>query len=348
MERQFRDRVDAGRRLAPLLAEWGQGGDALVLALPRGGVPVGAEVARALGRPLDVMVVRKLGVPGNPELAMGALASGGVIYRNEAVLAAFGVTARALQEVVDREAVELTRREALYRGDRPRPAVAGRRVILVDDGVATGSTMRAAVRALRAQLPSDLVVAAPVIAADTARTLAPEVTRVVAVLIPADLMAVGQYYTDFRQTTDEEVRDLLRAGVPAAPRAAAVVPPDRVWHYRTLRALRDHLLSARGDRLRETTEPLEAASAHGVDFSDDVHDRELAATLPADRALALAAVEAARERFTDGTYGLCQRTGRPIPRAQLRACPWRTTADASARHLISHDISHPPPVPRRT
>lgn len=347
MERPFRDRVEAGRRLAPLLAEWGWFPDALVLALPRGGVPVGAEVARALGLPLDVMVVRKLGVPGNPELAMGALASGGVVYRNQAVLSAFGVTARALQAVVDLESVELARREALYRGDRPRPAVAGQRIILVDDGVATGSTMRAAVRALRAQLPSDLVVAAPVIAAETARLLAPEVTRVVAVLTPGDLMAVGQYYTDFRQTTDDEVRDLLAAAPAAVDPASAAVPAHRAWHYRTLRALRDHLLAARGDRLRGTTEPLERASTHGADFCDDLHDRALASALPADPVAALGEVEAALHRLAAGTYGLCLESGRPIPEAQLRAQPWRATAAGSTHHRISHAIANPPPAPRR-
>lgn len=347
MERLFRDRVDAGRRLALLLAEWGRCPGALVLALPRGGVPVGAEVARALGLPLDVLVVRKLGVPGNPELAMGAIASGGVICRNEAVLSAFGVGSRLLHEAVTRESAELARREKLYRGDRPPPAVAGRPVVLVDDGIATGSTMRAAVRALRAQLPSDLVVAAPVIAADTARALAPEVTRVVALLTPADLLAVGQYYTDFRPTSDDEVRDLLAASSSAARPPAAAIPHEWTWHYRTLRALRDHLTAGRGDRLRGTTEPLEPASAHGADFADEVHDRELAAALPADPAAALAEVEAALRRITAGTYGLCLESGRPIPEAQLRACPWRTTAAGSAHRRISHAITNPPAAPRR-
>jgi putative phosphoribosyl transferase len=347
MERLFRDRVDAGRRLAPLLTEWGRCPGALVLALPRGGVPVGAEVARALGLPLDVLVVRKLGVPGNPELAMGALASGGIVYRNEAVLSAFGVTSRLLHDAVTRESGELARRQTLYRGDRPPPAVAGRPVILVDDGVATGSTMRAAVRALRAQLPSDLVVAAPVIAAGTARALGAEVTRVVALLRPDDLLAVGQYYTDFRQTSDDEVRDLLAGSSSAARPPAATVPREWTWHYRTLRALRDHLMDGRGDRLRDTGEPLEPASTHGADFADEVHDRELAAALPADPAAALTEVEAAMHRITAGTYGVCLESGRPIPAAQLRACPWRTTTAGSARRRISHAITNPPAAPRR-
>jgi predicted phosphoribosyltransferase len=218
---RFRDRHDAGRALARMLAPYAGRADVLVLALPRGGVPVAYEVARALGAPLDVFLVRKLGVPGHEELAMGAIASGGVRVVNEAVITALGVPDAAIERVAAEEGRELERRERAYRGGRPAPELSGREVILVDDGLATGSSMRAAAAAARARGPRRIVVAVPVAAAETCRDLAREVDAVVCAATPEPFYAVGMWYDDFAQTGDGEVRELLarasreRAGAPA-------------------------------------------------------------------------------------------------------------------------------------
>jgi putative phosphoribosyl transferase len=214
--RRFRDRAEAGRELARRLMDHAGRADVLVLALPRGGVPVGYEVARALGAPLDIFLVRKLGVPGHEELAMGAIASGGVRVLNPRVVDAFGISAAAIERVAAQEQAELERRERAYRGGRPPPRVAGRDVILVDDGLATGSTMRAAAAALRAMHPRRLVVAVPVAAAETCEELRGEVDEVVCAMTPEPFYAVGLWYEDFAQTTDGEVAALL---ADAAPRA---------------------------------------------------------------------------------------------------------------------------------
>jgi predicted phosphoribosyltransferase len=216
----FPDRYEAGRRLAGRLAAYADRPDVLVLALPRGGVPVGYEVARALGAPLDVFVVRKLGVPGHEELAMGATASGGVCVLNADMVRALGIPSRAIEVVAARELQELRRRERAYRGDRPAPAVGGRTVILVDDGLATGSTMRAAVEAVRRLGPARVVVAAPVASPATCEEFRGVADECVCALTPEPFDAVGAWYDDFSQTTDEEVRELLaRTAAPAAARA---------------------------------------------------------------------------------------------------------------------------------
>jgi predicted phosphoribosyltransferase len=218
---RFRDRHDAGRAVARMLAPYAGRPDVLVLALPRGGVPVAYEVARALGAPLDVFLVRKLGVPGHEELAMGAIASGGVRVVNEAVVSSLRVPDAAIERVAAEEGRELERRERAYRDGRPAPPLDGREVILVDDGLATGSSMRAAAAAARAQGPRRIVVAVPVAAAETCRDLAREVDEVVCAVTPEPFYAVGMWYDDFDQTTDGEVRDLLaraereRAAAPA-------------------------------------------------------------------------------------------------------------------------------------
>jgi putative phosphoribosyl transferase len=218
----FADRREAGRRLAAELNNYAGRNDLVVLALPRGGVPVGFEVARALGAPLDVFLVRKLGVPGQEELAMGALASGGVRFLNESVLAQIDLPDSAIDAIADREADELRRREALYRGDRPPPDLRGRTAILVDDGLATGSSMRAAIAALKLLGPAAIVVAVPVAARETCDLLRAEVDEVVCAVTPDPFYAVGLWYADFSQTTDDEVRELLAASpAPAAPRHAA-------------------------------------------------------------------------------------------------------------------------------
>jgi putative phosphoribosyl transferase len=206
----FADRADAGRRLGERLAAvLGEpGAAAVVLGLPRGGVPVAAEVARRLGAPLDAFVVRKLGVPGQPELAMGAIASGGVVVRNEAVIAGRRLTPEQVAAVVAAEEAELARREQAYRGDRPPVAVAGRLVIVVDDGFATGATARAAVRAVRARDPARLVLAVPVAPRDAD---AGDADQLVALARPWPFGAVGRHYRDFAATTDDEVRALLRS-----------------------------------------------------------------------------------------------------------------------------------------
>jgi putative phosphoribosyl transferase len=207
----FRDRADAGRQLVSRLRAYAGRPDLLVLGLPRGGIPVAYEVARGLGAPLDVFVVRKLGVPGQEELAMGAIATGGVRIVNEDVVRALGIPRDALDRAAAEETRELERRQRSYRGDRPEPRVSGRTVILVDDGLATGSTMRAAVAALRQQNPARIVVAVPVAAPSTCEELRREVDEVVCHATPEPFMAVGRFYDDFSQTTDDEVRELLAA-----------------------------------------------------------------------------------------------------------------------------------------
>ena len=207
--RRFRDRAEAGRQLAEVLQEYAGRDDIVVLGLPRGGVPVAFEVARALGAPLDVFLVRKLGVPGHEELAMGAVASGGVRVLNEELVRRLGLSAQELDEVVAREEAELERREAAYRDGRPRPDLRGTVAILVDDGLATGATMRAAVEALRREGPAKLVVAVPTGAEESCDDLRPLVDELICLAKPHPFYAVGLWYDDFAPTTDDEVRELL-------------------------------------------------------------------------------------------------------------------------------------------
>jgi erythromycin esterase-like protein/predicted phosphoribosyltransferase len=227
-ERVFRDRRDAGRVLAGLLDHYRDRPDVVVLGLPRGGVPVAYEVATSLGAPLDVFVVRKLGVPGHEELAMGAIASGGVIVLNEDVVRGLGIPSETLREVVERESRELARREQAYREDRPMPEVSGKITILVDDGLATGSSMRAALQALRRLEPARVVVAVPAAPSSTCEELAAEVDEVVCATTPSPFFAVGQSYWDYTQTTDEEVRDLLRAAARTTTGGTGAGGPSEV------------------------------------------------------------------------------------------------------------------------
>ena len=208
----FHDRAEAGRFLAAKLVRLAERRDVLVLALPRGGVPVGYEVARALRAPLDVFVVRKLGVPGQKELAMGAIASGGVRVLNPPVVAALGAGAMAaIEQATVREMEELRQRETKYRGDRPFPDLRTQTVVLVDDGLATGATMRAAAQAVRLRQPVALIIAVPVAAVSSCRELATEADEVICAHTPESFFGVGQFYDNFRQTTDEEVRGCLAA-----------------------------------------------------------------------------------------------------------------------------------------
>jgi putative phosphoribosyl transferase len=209
MARRFRDRADAGRALGSELGEYARRDDVVVLGLPRGGVPVAAEVARELGAPLDVFLVRKLGAPGHEELAMGAVATGGVRVLNEELVHRLGLSDEEIAHVVAREEAELARRERLYRGDRERIAVEGTTVILVDDGLATGASMRAAVAALRLDRPARVVVAVPAGAPESCEDLRPEVDELVCLSSPHPFYAVGLWYDDFTPTTDDEVRTLL-------------------------------------------------------------------------------------------------------------------------------------------
>jgi predicted phosphoribosyltransferase len=205
----YRNRIEAGKRLASRLADYVNRSDVLVLALPRGGVPVAFEVAEALKAPLDIFLVRKLGVPGQEELAMGAIATGGVRVLNEDVVGYLRVPGEVIDAVAADELRELERRERAYRGDRPAPDVKGKTVILVDDGLATGSTMRAAAAALRQQQPARIVVAVPVSAPQTCDEYRMGVDEIICAITPEPFRAVGQWYEDFSQTTDEEVRELL-------------------------------------------------------------------------------------------------------------------------------------------
>jgi predicted phosphoribosyltransferase len=212
---QFRNRAEAGRLLAQKLAKYAARHDTLVLGLPRGGVPVAYEVARQLNAPLDTLVARKLGVPGREELAMGAIASGGVRVINRPVVDALRIPGDEIEEVARREQSELERRERAYRDDRPLPDTRGRVVILVDDGVATGSTMYAAIFALRRLGAAKVVVAAPAIAKSTFDEMRRRVDDLVAIVVAEEFYGVGQWYADFSQTTDEEVRSLLeKANAP--------------------------------------------------------------------------------------------------------------------------------------
>jgi putative phosphoribosyl transferase len=207
---KFTDRVEAGRLLAEQLAAYADRPDVVVLGLPRGGVPVAYEIAKRLHVPLDVFLVRKLGAPGQPELAMGAIASGGARVLNEDVIRYLAVSPEVIEAVARAEQVELERRERAYRGDRPTPDLHGRVVILVDDGLATGSSMRAAIAVVRTQSPSRVVVAAPVAARETCEELKREVDEIICLRTPDPFSAVGLWYEDFSQTTDEEVRELLQ------------------------------------------------------------------------------------------------------------------------------------------
>lgn len=209
---RFRDRREAGRLLSQRLGAYKGRADLLVLALPRGGVPVALEVARELQAPLDVLLVRKLGLPGHEELAIGAVATGGIRIVDEALLAQFGISKETLGLIAEREQRELLRRERAYRGAAPPPDVRGKTVILVDDGLATGSSMRAAVGALRQRAPARLVVAVPVAPPSTCAALREEADDVVCTRTPEPFTAVGQWYEDFSQTSDEEVRQLLALG----------------------------------------------------------------------------------------------------------------------------------------
>ena len=218
---RFRDRTEAGRILAARLKAYGARPDVVVLGLPRGGVVVAYEIAQALGAPLDVFVVRKLGVPGHSELAFGAIASGGARVLNDEVLAAAAISEQTIERVTEEQQKELARRERLYRGDRPSPELRGRTVVLVDDGLATGATVRAAVAALRQHEPARVVVAVPTGAPSSCARLADEVDELLCERTPDPFYAVGLWYEDFSEVTDDDVRELLER----APRAEAASAP---------------------------------------------------------------------------------------------------------------------------
>ena len=206
----FRDRKDAGEHLATKLLDYRDRADVLVLALPRGGVPVAFEVAQALRVPLDIFLVRKLGVPGHEELAMGAIATGSVRVLNEDVVDYLRISEDVIDTIAAQELKELRRREIAYRGNRPEPDVKGKTAILIDDGLATGSTIRAAAQAIRQQEPARIVVAVPVSAPQTCDEYRIGVDEIVCAITPEPFYGVGQWYYDFSQTTDDEVRDLLQ------------------------------------------------------------------------------------------------------------------------------------------
>ncbi|MBD2663569.1 phosphoribosyltransferase [Richelia sinica FACHB-800] len=218
MRKRFRNRTEAGLMLASHLQAYSQCKNLLVLALPRGGVPVGYEVAQALNAPLDVCLVRKLGVPGHEELAMGAIAEGGrfdltsqiVCVLNYDVINGWGIDQETIDKVIEQELEELHRRDRAYRGDRPPVNVHGQTIILIDDGIATGSTIRAAIAILRQQQPSKIIVAVPIAPPSTYKQLQTEVDEVISLITPEPMSAIGVWYEDFSQTTDAEVRQLLK------------------------------------------------------------------------------------------------------------------------------------------
>lgn len=212
-ERRFQNREEAGRLLADRLRRYANRSDVIVLALPRGGVPVGFEIASALHVPLDVFVVRKLGVPGQEELAMGAIASGGVRVLNDDLVQDLGLTDAAIERTAQKEEQELQRREQQYRSGRPFPELKNRVVILVDDGLATGSSMRAAAQALRRHEPARIIVAVPTAAPETCEAFESEVDEIICAITPEPFYAVGLWYAEFPQTSDDEVRDLLARSV---------------------------------------------------------------------------------------------------------------------------------------
>jgi predicted phosphoribosyltransferase len=221
MAPRFRDRTDAGKVLANLLMRYKDRPDNLVLALPRGGVPVGYEVAKAINAPLDVVTVRKLGLPGQEELAIGAIAPGGVRVLNSAIIREAGVPRETIEAMTVAEQQRLERRERAYRDDRPPPPIEGHHVILVDDGIATGYTMRAAIHAVKRRSPASITVAVPVASPVACDEFRGEVDDIVCVETPEPFYAVGAWYDDFSQTTDDEVRDLLDCATghgPARPR----------------------------------------------------------------------------------------------------------------------------------
>ena len=221
MSARFQNREEAGRILAAKLMLYANRPDTLILALPRGGVPIGYEIARALNLPLDVIIVRKLGVPGHEELAMGAIASGGVRVLSRSVIESLRIPPDSLEAVEKREALELMRREATYRGNRQPASVKGKTVILVDDGVATGSTMRVAISALREQHAGRIIVATPVAPPTVRWEMEALVEDFVALVMPEDFFGVGQWYGDFTQVSDDTVYELLRKGAKLQPMVAA-------------------------------------------------------------------------------------------------------------------------------
>jgi erythromycin esterase-like protein/predicted phosphoribosyltransferase len=264
----FRDRREAGRLLAAKLAKYGGRPDVIVLALPRGGVPVAYEVASALGAPLDVFVVRKLGVPGYEELAMGAVATGGVRVLNDQLVNRLGIPDSIIDAVASREEQELARRERLYRDGRPPPNVRGRTVILVDDGLATGATMHAAIQALRQQQPARIVVAVPTASPETCEEMRTEVDEVICAITPEPFHAVGLWYQDFSQTTDEEVRELLaRRTTPGkseaqSPADSALIEAVRATAYPLAGSARDY--DPLMERIGEARFALLGEASHGT------------------------------------------------------------------------------------
>lgn len=217
MNARFKDRKEAGRILADKLSKYTNHPNAVVLALPRGGVPVAYEVAQELGLPLDVLIVRKLGVPNHEELAMGAIASGGVRFLNRSVIESLRILPETLEEVERREALELMRREAIYRGNRSPIRVEGRIVILIDDGIATGSTMRVAIQLLRAQNAKKIIVATPAAPPSAKWEIEPLVDEFIAVVLPPDFYGVGQFYEDFAQMDDDTIYELVQMGAKIEP-----------------------------------------------------------------------------------------------------------------------------------
>lgn len=257
----FQDRADAGYRLAKALQAYANRKDVVVLGIPRGGVPVAFEVAKALHAPLDIFLSRKLGVPGQEELAFGAVASGGVRVLDQEIIEGVGISQEQIEQITEKVKKELERRDRLYRGTRLPLIVEGQSVLLVDDGIATGSSMRAAINALRAMKPARIVVAVPVAPQTTYRRLKPEVDELVCLQMPKYFQAIGQFYEDFSQIADEEVTDLLRLATQPALQSVHARDPDPAEGSSTM--IPGRKLQSNGDR-REVSIDLEGVTLEGT------------------------------------------------------------------------------------
>ncbi|MBL8151699.1 MAG: TraR/DksA C4-type zinc finger protein [Blastocatellia bacterium] len=315
MFKKFQNRIDAGRQLALSLMAYKDRSDVVVLALPRGGVPVAFEIAKALNAPLDLFIVRKLGVPDQSELAMGAIATGGVLVLNDYVVKSLQIPVQKIKEVVMEEHRELERREKLYRGNRPTPNLQNKVVLLVDDGIATGSTMRAAIKGLKLHSPACIVVATPTAPPPVCRQLQAEVDEVVCLITPEPFSAVGFWYEDFSQTTDDEVRALLKEAASGQQNIAYLdaIAAQLQSEKEKLHNSASYARSLPTDELTDGWQERDSAAEREL---RDIEYSKLSAMQ-----LRLRQLDEAQERLKAGTYGLCTECGKEINPKRLALDP---------------------------